>query len=226
MERFHDNVGVAGYDVLLNGTNVQTAIGTSFAFSGLSCGTGYTLGVRARDGASNVSAVSSISVGTTACAVTQPPGGPTPPSAPGSWNLTFNDEFDVARSEHMEHKLWWNGDTGWPTEPIVMIYRGQNNIVSNGTVALRAERATPPITNWNGHTQNSQGQEFSWWSGNISTGGIKGVMAPGFAQKYGYFEARVKMAQRSRRLEGLLDVASHGQWDQLELFGRIRDRHL
>jgi len=68
-----DNVGVAGYDVFANGTKSGTATGTSYSLSGLACGTTYTLGVEAFDGAGNRSTRSTVSGSTAAC---QPP----PPS--------------------------------------------------------------------------------------------------------------------------------------------------
>ncbi len=63
-----DNVGVTGYRLYRNGTQVGTATSTTYAFSGLTCATSYTLGVAAVDGAGNVSAVASLSVTTLACA--------------------------------------------------------------------------------------------------------------------------------------------------------------
>jgi hypothetical protein len=60
-----DNVGVTGYRVLRNGTQVGTASGTSFTDTGLSPSTAYSYTVRAYDAAGNVSAASSaISVTT------------------------------------------------------------------------------------------------------------------------------------------------------------------
>ena len=50
---------------------------TSYAFSGFSCGTSYTLGVDAYDAAGNRSAVSTLIVTTSACADTSPPAAPT-----------------------------------------------------------------------------------------------------------------------------------------------------
>ena len=43
----YDNVGVAGYDVYLNGSSVDTTKATSYEFSGLTCGTTYTVVVTA-----------------------------------------------------------------------------------------------------------------------------------------------------------------------------------
>ena len=60
-----DNVGVTGYVLYRDGAQVGTATGTSYDFSGLGCGTTYTLGVAATDAAGNVSAPASTP-GTTA----------------------------------------------------------------------------------------------------------------------------------------------------------------
>jgi chitodextrinase len=62
-----DNVGVAGYDVFVNGSKVGTATGTSFTFTGLACGTQYTLAVDAFDGAGNRSGQTSVIAATSAC---------------------------------------------------------------------------------------------------------------------------------------------------------------
>jgi len=63
-----DNVGVAGYDLYSNGVKVGSTPGTQYTFSGLTCGTSYTLGVAAYDSAGNRSARSSVTGSTTACA--------------------------------------------------------------------------------------------------------------------------------------------------------------
>ena len=62
-----DNVGVTGYRVFRDGTQVGTPAATSFAFSGLTCGTTYTLGVAAVDAAGNVSGTATTTVTTAAC---------------------------------------------------------------------------------------------------------------------------------------------------------------
>jgi len=53
-----DNVGVAGYRVSRNGSQVGTASGTSFTDTGLAASTAYSYTVTAFDGAGNVSAPS------------------------------------------------------------------------------------------------------------------------------------------------------------------------
>ena len=78
-----DNVGVTGYLVYLNGSQVGTSLSTSYLYlSGLACGTSYTLGVAAIDAASNVSGIATVTQQTSACPDTQPP------SAPGTLTAT------------------------------------------------------------------------------------------------------------------------------------------
>jgi chitodextrinase len=62
-----DDFGVAGYDLFRNNSRVGTATGTSYTFSGLACGTTYTLGVDAFDAAGNVSLRASITASSGQC---------------------------------------------------------------------------------------------------------------------------------------------------------------
>jgi acid phosphatase type 7 len=71
-----DNVGVSGYSLYLGATKVATIAETRYTFSGLTCGTSYTLGVAADDVAGNQSSISTLTVATTACADTTAPGAP------------------------------------------------------------------------------------------------------------------------------------------------------
>ena len=59
-----DNVGVAGYNVYLDGSLDGTTTGTSFSFSGLSASTTYAVAVEAFDAAANTSGQASINVTT------------------------------------------------------------------------------------------------------------------------------------------------------------------
>jgi chitodextrinase len=72
-----DNVGVTGYIVRRNGTQIATPTATSFADTGLSAGTAYTYTVAARDAAGNVSGAASASVTTASAPDTTPPSQPT-----------------------------------------------------------------------------------------------------------------------------------------------------
>src|SRR6266480_3426955 len=72
-----DNVGVSGYRVHRNGTQIATTAATSFANTGLSPSTTYSYTVAAYDAAGNLSAQSS-----SASATTPAPPDTTPPSVP------------------------------------------------------------------------------------------------------------------------------------------------
>ena len=75
-----DNVGVAGYGRYRNGSLVSSGTETSYTFSGLTCGTSYSLAVDAYDGAGNSSARAPISASTSSCSSPPPP--PPPPGPP------------------------------------------------------------------------------------------------------------------------------------------------
>jgi hypothetical protein len=62
-----DNAGVAGYRVYSNGSLVGSTTTTSFAVTGLTCGTNYTFAVEAYDGAGNVSPQAVLSTSTSSC---------------------------------------------------------------------------------------------------------------------------------------------------------------
>lgn len=62
-----DDVGVSGYSTYRNGSRLANTSGTTYKFTGLSCGTSYKLGVDAYDAAGNRSAVASVTASTSAC---------------------------------------------------------------------------------------------------------------------------------------------------------------
>jgi chitodextrinase len=81
-----DNVAVTGYTLYRNGTQVTTQAGTTFSYTGLTCGTSYTLAVDAFDAAGNHSAKATITKSTNTC-----PGdtqAPTPPTNVQTSNVT------------------------------------------------------------------------------------------------------------------------------------------
>ncbi|HEY6886218.1 MAG TPA: LamG-like jellyroll fold domain-containing protein, partial [Solirubrobacter sp.] len=67
-----DNVGVAGYKLYRNGTQIDTNPDTDYTFTGLTCSTSYTLGVAAYDGAGNTSTRTNLTASTSACDTTLP----------------------------------------------------------------------------------------------------------------------------------------------------------
>jgi chitodextrinase len=79
-----DDVGVAGYKLSSAGSQVATTASTSYTFSGLSCGTSYTLGVSAYDAAGNTSSTATANAATAACAAPAPPDDPPASDPPAS----------------------------------------------------------------------------------------------------------------------------------------------
>ena len=65
-----DNVGVTGYDVYRNGTKLGSSTSPTYAITGLTCNTGYTIGVVAYDAAGNRSTQGQLVLSTSACAPT------------------------------------------------------------------------------------------------------------------------------------------------------------
>ena len=74
-----DNVGVAGYGLYRNGSSTGSSASTSATFSGLACGSSYTLAVDAYDAAGNRSSQRSLTAATSAC---PPPTDTQAPSVP------------------------------------------------------------------------------------------------------------------------------------------------
>ena len=115
-----DDTGVTGYRVFQGGSQVGTSATTSYTYTGLTCGTTYTLGVAAVDAAGNVSGTATKNVTTAACPDTTPPSTPTGlvPSTVGqtsvalSWNASTDDVGvtgyrvfrDGSRSGHPLHR--------------------------------------------------------------------------------------------------------------------------
>ena len=105
-----DNVGVAAYDLYLNGSKTSSVTATSATWSGLTCGTAYVLGVAARDAAGNSSPRAQVNATTSACSAPPPPpppppppGDTTPPSAPTNMRVTSVTGTSVT--------LAWNAST-------------------------------------------------------------------------------------------------------------------
>jgi chitodextrinase len=48
-----DNVGVAGYHLYRGSTRVASTGGSTYTYTGLACGTSYSFGLEAYDGAGN-----------------------------------------------------------------------------------------------------------------------------------------------------------------------------
>jgi chitodextrinase len=72
-----DDVGVAGYGLYRSGALAGTSVSTTWIYTGLTCGTNYTLAVDAYDAAGNRSPKTTVMVSTTSCPDTTPPSQPT-----------------------------------------------------------------------------------------------------------------------------------------------------
>src|SRR6266446_1519389 len=93
-----DNVGVTGYRVFRNGSQIAQVTGTSYSNTGLTPATTYSYTVAAYDAAGNVSAQSSAVVGTTQSVDTTAPSVPTGLTAtavsPSQINLSWTASTD------------------------------------------------------------------------------------------------------------------------------------
>ena len=89
-----DNVGVSGYQVFRNGTQVGSPSGTSYSDTGLSPSTAYSYYVRATDAAGNLSGNSNTASATTLAGTPAPTvtisANPTSVSSGGSSTLTWS----------------------------------------------------------------------------------------------------------------------------------------
>jgi chitodextrinase len=88
-----DDVGVTGYGLYLNGSRVSTSSTTTGIFSGLKCGTNYTLAVDAVDAKGNRSQQAVLMVATSACPQAPPPPPPPPPSGGGGTQTISASDF-------------------------------------------------------------------------------------------------------------------------------------
>jgi hypothetical protein len=91
-----DDVGVSGYRVYVGGTRVGSTTATSYAVTGLACGTSYDVGVEAYDAAGNVSPRASVTASTSAC----------PPAA------LFADDFESGNLARWSTNLGLVADAG------------------------------------------------------------------------------------------------------------------
>ena len=87
-----DNVAVAGYGAYLNDQLVASATQTGFTFSGLACGTAYSVAIDAYDQAGNRSAKTAVTASTAACSDMQAP------SAPANLVVTLRTTTSIALS--------------------------------------------------------------------------------------------------------------------------------
>ncbi|MFL6111053.1 MAG: GH12 family glycosyl hydrolase domain-containing protein [Catenulispora sp.] len=132
-----DNVGVTGYRVYRNGTQVGTASGTSFTDTGLSASTQYTYTVAAYDAAGNVSAQSN---GVTARTTSGGGGGSgctATYSVSSQWGYGFTAAVTVTNSGSAPESGWKVTWTWGGNQQITNVWNGveshsgQNETVTN-----------------------------------------------------------------------------------------------
>ena len=163
-----DDVGVTGYNLFLNGSKVGTTAATSYTFSGLACGTVYTLGVDAYDAAGNQSGKATLSPGTSACPA-PPPGGsgsaslylspvgsdanPCTQAAPCR---TFDRAYHaaslgtivlLASGDYGGQALSYNAGFVSASSPVVFQPAPGATAQLSGELSLRASSASQPIAN-------------------------------------------------------------------------------
>jgi chitodextrinase len=117
-----DNVGVTGYGRYRNGSLVTDTAGTSQTFTGLTCGSSYTLAIDAYDAANNRSAKASITASTMACS-----GDTTPPSTPGSFRVTGSTANSVS--------LAWNASSDNVGVTGYTVYNGTTGVGSTSATS-------------------------------------------------------------------------------------------
>ena len=128
-----DNVGVTGYNVYRNGTQVGTPTATSYTDLGLTASTAYSYVVKARDAAGNVSAASA-----TVNVTTDPPD-TTPPTAPAG--LTASGVTSSSAT------LSWTASTDNQGVAGYYVYRGGAAVGTTSTTGY-TDSTLSPSTNY------------------------------------------------------------------------------
>jgi len=184
-----DAVGVTGYNVYKNGVYLTTVTTLTYTFTGLVCGTSYSLSVDAVDAAGNKSAKSTISAATSACPA------PTVPTVTSSietnatvtqgdtWTVTTDPDSDLV-------EFWADGvrlstDSSEPYTCVINLapgvhrlalavtYTGVRTFIDktndgtldyahNVTVVAAPVNTTPKVTSSNIVDGQSVAQGFVW----------------------------------------------------------------
>lgn len=122
-----DNVGVTGYKVYRNGTQITTVTTTSYSDTGLTAGTTYSYTVAAFDAAGNVSALSA-SVSATTQMGTVSSGWWKPGPVALEWQWEIDHPLSITSATDMgTGKTAYNGATSPATDPTVYDIDGFDN---------------------------------------------------------------------------------------------------
>src|SRR5216110_2187518 len=128
-----DNVGVSGYRVYRNGTQIATTGATSFANTGLSPSTTYSYTVAAYDAAGNLSAQSSP-----ASATTPAPPDTTPPSVPTGLTASAVSSSQI--------NLSWTASSDNVGVSGYRVYRNSTQIATTGATSFANMGLSPSTT--------------------------------------------------------------------------------
>ncbi len=142
-----DDVGVTGYRVYRDGSQIATAVGTIHTDTGRTNGTTYSYTVTAVDAAGNVSAASSSASATPQAAGGSPVGGSLPARLPASTGSTYYVSTTGSDSSAGTVAAPWRT----VQKALNTLTAGQTALVRAGTYAqnltlTRAGSATAPIT--------------------------------------------------------------------------------
>ncbi len=131
-----DNVGVSGYLVLRDGTQVGTSLTTTYSDSGLAPSTAYTYTVEARDAAGNTSAPSGSVTATTAAAGTGGGSCTAAYTVDNDWGNGFTATVTVTNNGSAATSSWqvtWS----WPNDQ--QISNAWNATVTQSGAAVSAQ---------------------------------------------------------------------------------------
>ncbi|MFH1500050.1 MAG: family 16 glycosylhydrolase [Verrucomicrobiota bacterium] len=104
------------------------------------------------------------------------------PPAPGDWEISFRDEFD---GDTLNTDVWEPTGPNWWGEKKVTRYSKDNVIIGGGTVRLRVEKRP----GW--HLDDPATKHHADYAAGILRTYGK------WTQKYGYFEARMKLPEKA-----------------------------
>src|SRR5438874_5307339 len=128
-----DNVGVSGYRVYRNGSQIATTGATSFANTGLSPSTTYSYTVAAYDAAGNLSAQSS-----SASATTPAPPDTTPPAVPTGQT--------ASQASSSQINLSWTASSDNVGVSGYRVYRNGSQIATTGATSFANTGLSPSTT--------------------------------------------------------------------------------
>ena len=142
-----DDIGVTGYGLYLSGSRTSETTGTTGDFTGLKCGTTYTLGVDAKDAGGLRSAVASITTATSPCSP------PPPPSSTGAVTQTIANGSTVSSLANWRAVYDANGD-GTEDDPgsIQFLIDGNQVLTENDAPFGDTFAVAPPTVSNGQHT--------------------------------------------------------------------------